>query len=161
MFLWVVLCFGLPQILHLQKQLEEPFIVRSALEKALTNWPISHDPTNKNSTTEFVFVFFFSPLYITFRLPGYSIPILWEDKIFSFIFGRAWASAATGLLLHSEFGRHLRARAWSMNLFRWRCPSPNFQISRSEGNVHDKFSLSFTCLDPNSNDVIDYLSVAL
>ncbi|XP_057495484.1 uncharacterized protein LOC130780513 [Actinidia eriantha] len=40
------------EILHLQKQLEEQFVVRSALEKALTNRPLSHDPTNKNSITK-------------------------------------------------------------------------------------------------------------
>ncbi|GFY89960.1 electron transporter, putative [Actinidia rufa] len=40
------------EILHLQKQLEEQSVVRSALEKALTNRPLSHDPTNKNSITK-------------------------------------------------------------------------------------------------------------
>ncbi|XAR72846.1 hypothetical protein NMG60_11019624 [Bertholletia excelsa] len=40
------------EILHLQKQLEDQYAVRSALEKALTNRPLSHDPTNEDSATK-------------------------------------------------------------------------------------------------------------
>ncbi|CAL5333651.1 unnamed protein product [Camellia sinensis] len=40
------------EILHLQKQLEDQFVVRSALTKALTNRPLSYDPTNENSVTK-------------------------------------------------------------------------------------------------------------
>lgn len=40
------------EILHLQKQLEDQFVVRSALEKALTNRPLSYDPKNGNSITK-------------------------------------------------------------------------------------------------------------
>lgn len=37
------------EILQLQKQLEDQFLERSALEKALTNQPLPHAPMNKNS----------------------------------------------------------------------------------------------------------------
>ncbi|XP_058214045.1 uncharacterized protein LOC131325673 isoform X2 [Rhododendron vialii] len=40
------------EIMHLQKQLEDQFVVRSTLEKALTNRPISYDPANGNSITK-------------------------------------------------------------------------------------------------------------
>lgn len=51
------------QILHLQKQLEDQFVVRSALEKALTNRPLSYDPKNGNSITKVCFIFFFTSYY--------------------------------------------------------------------------------------------------
>lgn len=40
------------EILHLQKQLENQFFERSALEKALTNQVLHHDPTNENSVSK-------------------------------------------------------------------------------------------------------------
>ncbi|KAL7206627.1 hypothetical protein ACSBR2_019361 [Camellia fascicularis] len=41
-----------PEILLLQKQLENQFVVRSALEKAMTYRPLSHDPTSENPITK-------------------------------------------------------------------------------------------------------------
>ena len=40
------------QILQLQKQLEDQFFLRSALEKALTYRPVSHETTNEKPITK-------------------------------------------------------------------------------------------------------------
>ncbi|KAM7474961.1 hypothetical protein LguiB_022204 [Lonicera macranthoides] len=40
------------EILQLQKQLENQFVVRSALEKALSHRPLFHDPMNENSISK-------------------------------------------------------------------------------------------------------------